>query len=161
MSAQTVYRFSTPVAQPGGIYDLAPYAVDSFQNEAANGALKFGMGVVQGTKPGAQVNVPDSNATAAVFEGIVTNRRTSENGMFGGVELFQNITVGVMRYGRIWGLLADNEEPNYGDPVYLVISGDDAGCFAATSTDNVAVKARFLSGAEDGIALIELFNEAQ
>lgn len=161
MSAQTVYRFNTPIAQPGGIYDLAPYAVDSFQNEADNGVLKFGMGVVRGTKPGIQVNVPASGATAATFEGIVTNRRTSENGMFGGVELNQSITVGVMRYGRIWGVLAANEAPAYGDPVYLVVSGDDAGCFAKTSTNNVAIKGRFLSGAEDGIALIELFNEAQ
>lgn len=161
MSAQTVYRFTTPVGQAGGIYDLAPYEVNSFMNESADGALKFGMGVVQGANPGKGIAVPTSTATAAKFEGIVTNRRTSENAMFGGVELNQHITVGVMRYGRIYGLLAANEEPAYGDPVYLVVSGNDAGCFAKTSTNNVAVKGVFLSGAHDGIALIELFHQAQ
>ena len=161
MSAQTVYRFSTPIGQPGGIYDLAPYAVDSFINEAPNGAMKFGMGVVKGAKPGIGIKVPESGAASADFEGIVTNRRTSENAMFGGVELNKDITLGVMRYGRIYGLLAANEDPAYGDAVYLVVSGDDAGCFSKASTGNVAVKGRFLSGATDGIALIELFNEAQ
>lgn len=161
MSAQTVYRFSTPIGQPGGIYDLAPYAVDSFINEAANGVMKFGMGVVKGAKPGIGIDVPASGAAAADFEGIVTNRRTSENAMFGGVELNNGITLGIMRYGRIYGLLAANDEPKYGDPVYLVTSGDDAGCFSKSASGNVAVKGRFLSEATDGIALIELFNEAQ
>lgn len=161
MSAQTVYRFSTPIGQAGGIYDLAPYAVDSFLNEADDGKLKFGMGVVKGTKPGFGINVPAAGAAAIDFEGIVTNRRTSENGMFGGVQLSRSITVGVMRYGRIYGLLAANEEPAYGDPVYLVVDGDDAGCFSKSADGNVAIKGRFMSTASDGIALIELFNEAQ
>lgn len=161
MSAQTVYSFSTPIGQAGGIYDLSPYAVDAFTNEADNGVMKFGLGVVRGTKPGDNVNVPAAGATAATFEGIVTNRRTSENAILGGVDLRKGCTLGVMRYGRIYGRLATDEAPAYGDPVYLVVSGDDAGCFAKTSTDNVAIKARFLSGASDGIALIELFNQAQ
>ena len=45
MSAQTRYGYSTPKGHAGGIYDLAPYAVDSFINEAETGVLKFGMGV--------------------------------------------------------------------------------------------------------------------
>ena len=156
MSAQTVYSFSTPIGQAGGIYDLAPYAVDAFCNEADNGVMKFGMGVVEGTKPGENVKVGSGD-----FEGIVTNRRTTENAILGGVVLNKGCTVGVMRYGRIYGLLATNAEPAYGDAVYLVTSGDDAGCFTPTSTNNTAVKGRFLSAASDGIALIELFNQAQ
>ena len=62
MSAQTVYRFSTPIGQAGGIYDLAPYEVNSFMNESADGALKFGMGVVQGATPGKGIAVPTSSA---------------------------------------------------------------------------------------------------
>ena len=162
MSAQTVYSFSTPIGQAGGIVDLAPYAVDSFINEADDGAMKFGMGVVRGTKAGIEVNLPATGATAGTFEGIVTNRRTSENAIFGGVELRNGITLGVMRYGRIYGLLAANVTPAYGDAVYLVISGNDAGCFTNTSGNTaVAVKGRFLGTASDGIAQIELFNEAQ
>lgn len=161
MSAQTVYSFSTPIGQAGGIYDLAPYAVDAFCNEANDGVVKFGMGVVRGTNAGKGVKAPASGATAATFEGIVTNRRTTENALTGGPELKKGCTVGVMRYGRIYGLLAANEAPAYGDAVYLVVSGNDAGCFSKTSTNNVAIKGRFLSAASDGIALIELFNQAQ
>ena len=161
MSAQTTYGFSTPIGQAGGIYDLAPYAIDAFVNEANDGVMKFGMGVVVGANPGEGVAVPTAEATASKFEGIVSNRRTTENKILGGVELRKGCTVGVMRYGRIYGLLAADEKPAYGDPVYLVKSGADAGCFAKTSTGNVAIKGRFLGGASDGIALIELFNEAQ
>ena len=161
MGAQNIYNFSTPIGQPGGIYDLAPYAVDSFTNESADGAVKFGMGVVQGTIPGKQVAVPDSDATAAVFEGIVTNRRAIENSLDGGVVVKSGATLGVMRYGRIFGLLAEGADPAYGDAVYMVVDGADAGCFTESATDTVAIKARFLSAASDGIAIIELFNEAQ
>ena len=156
MSAQTVYSFSTPIGQAGGIYDLAPYEVDAFCNESENGVMKFGMGVVAGTNAGNGVKVG-----AGDFEGIVTNRRTTENAILGGVVLNKGCTVGVMRYGRIYGLLAADEEPAYGDAVYLVTTGDDAGCFSKTATDNTAVAGRFLGGAHDGIALIELFNQAQ
>ncbi len=161
MSVQTVYKYSTPIGQPGGIVDLAPYAIDSFTNEADDGALKPGMGVVKGTAAGVQANLPATGATAADFEGIVTNRRTYENTMTGGPEVKKGSTLGVMRYGRIYGQLAANEEPAYGDAVYLVVTGNDAGCFSKTSTGNVAIKGRFLSAASDGIAIIELFNQAQ
>ena len=79
---------------------------------------------------------------------------------YGKTPVLDNITT-TLEEGRIYGLLAADEEPAYGDPVYLVISGNDAGCFAKTSTNNVAVKGVFLSGAQDGIALIELFHQAQ
>ena len=156
MSAQNSYTFSTPIGQAGGIYDLAPYAVDAFYNESNDGVAKFGMGVVEGTVAGKSVKVGSGD-----FEGIIVNRRTTENALRGGVELLKGCTVGVMRYGRIYGLLAASVTPAYGDAVYLVTSGDDAGCFTNSSTNNTAVKGRFLGGASDGIALIELFNQAQ
>ena len=162
MGVQNSYNFTTRLGQPGGIVDLAPYAVDSFINEAENGAVKFGMGVVRGTTPGKNIKAPETGATADTFEGIVTNRRTNENGMFGGVELRKGIALGIMRWGRIYGLLAEGVTPAYGDAVYLVVNGDDAGCFTNTSgTDAVAVKGRFLGAASDGVAEIELFNQAQ
>jgi len=170
MGAQSVYKFSTPVGQAGGIYDLSPYAVDSFVNESADGVVKPGTGVVRGTAAGKQAKGPNAGSTAALFEGIVTNRRTTENALSGGVVIKSGTTLGVMRYGRIFGLLAADAEPAYGDAVYMVQSGDDAGCFT-NAADNgetgdgkvsyVAIKGRFLSGASDGIALIELFNQQQ
>jgi len=158
---QTTYKYSTPLGQPGGLYDMSWHEIDSFTNENNDGVMKFGMGVVRGTSAGKGVKVPAAGATAAQFEGIVVNKPASENTMYGGPEMKKNCTVGVMRYGRIYGLVAADEAPAYGDPVYLVVSGDDAGCFAKTSTDNVAIKGRFLGAASDGIAPIELFNQAQ
>ena len=161
MSAQTVYSFSTPIGQAGGIYDLAPYAVDAFYNESNDGVVKFGMGVVKGTSAGKGIKAPASGATAATFEGIVTNRRTSENAITGGVEIRKGCTLGVMRWGNIYGLLASGATPAYGDAVYLVVTGDDAGCFTNVSTSNVAIKGVFRSAGADGIALIHLFDQAQ
>ena len=161
MGAQNSYVFSTPIGQAGGIYDLAPYAVDSFCNESNDGVVKFGMGVVKGTAAGKQAKAPASGATAADFEGIVTNPPTTENAIEGGPVVKKGMTLGVMRYGRIFGLLATDAAPAYGDAVYMVASGDDAGCFTNSSSDTVAIKGRFLSAASNGIALIELFNQAQ
>jgi len=170
MSAQTVYSFSTPVGQPGGIYDLAPYAVESFINEADDGKMKFGMGVVHGTKPGNNINLPTDAATAAKFEGIVVNRRTNENAILGGAQLRKGITLGVMRWGRIYAQLATNVEPAYGDKAYLVTTGADAGCFTNDADNGLSgddkveyldVKAEFRGTAADGIALVEIFNDAR
>lgn len=158
---QTTYKYSTPLGQPGGLYDMSWHEIDSLANESDDGIMKFGMGVVQGTSAGKGVKVPASTSTAAQFEGIVVNKPASENTLTGGPQMRKNCTVGVMRYGRIYGLVATDEAPAYGAPVYLVISGNDAGCFSATATDNVAIKGRFLGAASDGIAPIELFNQSQ
>ena len=162
MGVQSAYKFNTPIGQAGGIVDgFTPYAVNSFCNESNDGVVKPGMGVVKGTTPGATAKAPASGATAAAFEGIVTNRRTYENDMNGGVTVRKGTTLGVMKYGCIYGLLAGGATPEYGDPVYLVITGDDAGCFTDVSTDNVAVKGQFMGAGADGIAPIWLFNQAQ
>lgn len=158
---QTNYGYNTPIGQAGGLYDLAPVAIDSFLNEAADGAMKFGMGVVMGTDVGVGVKVPTADSAAVDFEGIVVNRRTIENAIDGGPVLKNKCTVGVLRYGRIYGILADGAAPTYGDPVYMVKSGEDAGCFTDSSSSTIAIKGRFLSGDHDGIAIIELFNQAQ
>lgn len=52
----------------------------------------------------------------------------------------------------MWVQLADQAEPAYGQPVYLVIAGDDAGKFTPTKGTNLAVKARFIGAAQNGIA---------
>ena len=77
-----------------------------------------------------------------------------------------------MRYGRIYGRVVDGVEIAYGDPVYLITSGDNAGMFtnSASSTgqeeegeadDTIAIKGRFLCGVDSNIAIVELFNQAQ
>ena len=158
---QTSYSYNTPIGAAGGIVDLGPHFIVSFINEAATGALAFGMGCVTGATAGKGVALSTASSTAANFEGIITNRRTTELNLEGGLTLRNKCTLGVMRYGLVYGLLAEGADPAYGDAVYMVKSGDDAGKFTDSSTDNLAVKGRFLSGAADGIAIIELFNQAQ
>lgn len=157
MSAQTRYGFSTPIGSAGGIIDLAPYAIDTFLNEEETGDLKPGMGVVQGSNPGANIALPTEGATADQFEGVTTNNRTTEFDMEGKIQVRNGVAVGVMRYGRIYVRLASDAEPSYGDPLHLVTKGDDAGCFTE-SEDGVAVSGRFLGAGENGIAPAELFN---
>lgn len=158
---QTTYKYSTPLGQPGGLVDLSWHEIDSFANQENDGVMKFGMGVVQGTTAGKQVKIPVAASTAAVFEGIVVNKPASENTMTGGTVIKKTATVGVMRYGRIYGLLATSVTPTYGAAVYMVKSGNDAGCFTTSSDGTIAIKGRFLGAGADGIAPIELFNQAQ
>ena len=158
MSAQTKYGYSTPIGAAGGIVDVAPHQIDTFLNEEENGVLKFGAGVVQGSKPGVNIALPKKAATAAKFEGVR-----------------KGAAVGVMRYGKIYGRVAEGVEPAYGDSVYLITEGEEAGCFtneAGTPASGeshqgdpatIAVKARFVGGVDTNaqIAPIELFNQAQ
>lgn len=163
MSAQTKYGYSTPIGAAGGIVDVAPHQIDTFLNEEENGTLKFGMGVVQGSKPGQNIALPASGATAATFEGVTTNNRTTEYDLDGKLFVRKGSAVGVMRYGKIYVRVADSVEPAYGDAVYLIVDGDDAGCFTNDEGSNVAIKARFVGGVDVSaqIAPIELFNQAQ
>lgn len=164
MSAQTRYGYSTPIGAPGGIVDLAPYAIDTFLNEAKTGVLAFGVGVVQGTTPGTNVNLPSSTSTAAVFEGITVNNRTTEHDLEGNVRVRNGAAVGVMKYGRVYARVADGITPAYGDTLYLVISGDEAGFFTNAAGDTaVAVKGRFLGTVDSTaqVAPVELYNVAQ
>lgn len=157
MSVQTRYGFSTPIGSAGGIIDLAPYAIDTFLNEEETGTLKPGMGVVRGSNPGSNIALPAEGATAAQFEGVATNNRTTEFDMEGKLQVRKGVAVGVMRYGRIYVRLAADAEPGYGSPVFLVTEGDDRGCFSETE-GGVAVSGRFLGAGENGIAPVELFN---
>lgn len=158
---QTSYSYNTPMGAAGGIVDLAPHYIASFINEAATGAMAFGLGVVKGTNAGSGVKVPVAGSAAGDFEGIVTNRRTTELDLDGGLSLRNKCSLGIMRYGVIYALLADGATPEYGDALYMVKSGDDAGKFTDSSSSTLAIKGRFLSGADNGVAIVELFNQAQ
>lgn len=172
MSAQTRYGYSSPIGAAGGIVDLAPYAIDAFLNEEDTGKMQFGMGVVTGSKKGTGIKLPVKASTAANFEGVTTNRRTTEYDVEGDLKLRKAATIGVMRYGRIYVRVAPGVKPGYGDSLYLITEGDEAGCFtnAAASTESgsadkatIAIKGRFLGGVDTSaqIAAVELFNEAQ
>ena len=168
MSAQTRYGYSTPIGVAGGLVDLAPYAIDTFLNGEDNGVMKFGVGVIQGSKPGTNIAMPIKTATAAKFEGVSTNNRTTEYDMDGKLFVRKGRPVGVMRYGRIYARVAEGVEPGYGDALYLIVEGDEAGYFTSAAAASgepatIAVKGRFMGGVDTSaqIAQIELFNQAQ
>ena len=163
MSAQTRYGYSTPIGAPGGIADIAPYAIDTFANEEANGKMKFGFGVVAGSKPGKNVKLPTSASKSVDFAGIVTNNRTAEYDMEGAIFLRKDKALGVMRYGRIYARVPAGLTVSPNDSLYLIASGDNAGCFTNVASGNLAIKGRFLTTADTTtlVAEVELFNQAQ
>ncbi len=163
MSAQTAYRYSTPLGVPGGIVDLAPYAIDTLKNEEENGVMTFGIAVVSGTAKGVQIKKPVSGSTAADFEGVATNNLTTEYDLDGKIRILKGAPVGIMRYGRVYCRVADNVTPAYGDAVYFIKSGEQAGYVTNSSTGTVAIKARFLGTVDESnrVAEVELFNQAQ
>ncbi len=163
MSAQTSYNFTSPAGSAGGLVDLAPYAIDTRLNTEATGTMTLGVGVVQGDTPGSNIALPTADATAAAFEGITTNNRTTEYDLEGSVYVRNGAAMGVLRYGRIYAKVASDVEPAYGDALYLVTSGDEAGYFTNDSTAGVAVKGRFIGSvdATNQVAPVELFNQAQ
>lgn len=171
MGVQTAYNFATPRGVAGGLYDLSPYVSDSRLNgETVAGALKFGMGVVCGTAPGANVKRPAAGATADRFDGIVMTGFTTEQDVNGDVVIMPSHTVGLLRYGRIWARIKDGIAPEYGEPLHLIVDGDDAGLFTnaadapaeGAASKTITVKGRFIGGKGSGnVAPVELFNQAQ
>lgn len=155
MSAQMKYGFATGKGIAGGIFDMYHYPVDSRFNEEANGKLRPGMGVVQGTVVGSGVKLPTGEETADKFEGVVVNGFTNQHDLEGRVSVMNNANIGVMRKGRIWVALAAEETVKYGDPLKLVVeSGEDAGLFATSK--GIEVGGRFIGPSEDGLAPAEL-----
>ena len=161
--AQRRYGFSTPMGGAGGIVDIATYEINTFLNEEETGVMKHGVGVVAGSNPGANVKLPAAGAKATDFLGVVVNNRTTELDLEGGLHIKKGAALGVMRYGRIYVRLAEGVEPAFGDAVYLIVGGENAGCFTSTADGNVAVKAKFVGGADayGAVAPIELYNQAQ
>lgn len=150
---QTSYNFTNNVAFAGGIADLAPYAIDTFLNEEATGDMKFGYGVVKGTAAGEGVKIPTANTD--VFEGVTVNNRTTELDTEGALAIKNKAAIGVMRYGNIWVQVPATDAIAYNDAVYLVYSGDNKGKFSKSSTNAIAVDARFIKKS-GGLALIRL-----
>ncbi len=159
---QTSYNYTTPKGVAGGLYDLAPYQVESRVNgETTPGALKFGMGVVQGSAPGTNIARPAAGATADKFEGLVLTGFTQEMDMAGEVTIRPKQTVGVLRYGKAWARLPKDLTVSYGDKLYLVTSGDNAGLFTNDASGGIAVNGRFVGSADSaGVAPVELYNQA-
>lgn len=158
MAVQTSYGFSPSRGVAGGLYDMSPRAVNSRTTESE---IVFGIGLVQGSTPGTNVTGPASTSTAAVFEGIALNGGTQEMDMEGAVKVAKSRTVSVLRYGRAWVRVEPEAEVKYGDALYLITTGDNAGRFtnADSEESKIAVSGQFIgANTTDGIAPVELFN---
>lgn len=160
MAAQMNYNYGTPKGVPGGKFDIAFDEVITRQNEEADGILKYGMAAMVGTNAGHTVKVPVAGTTADKIEGIVLHAANTEQDMKGKVNVAKGASVGIVTKGKVWGRLADADAPTYGAKAYVVISGDDAGCFTATAdtTTNTTVDigATFGNASDTGIAVIVL-----
>ena len=158
---QKTYNFHTPIGSVGTLYDMTPHAVDARLNgEEDSTALKYGMGVVRGATPGRDIVLPDDTSEADAFEGIVLNGGTKELTMTGENLIHNKQTVDVLRYGRAWVLLPDDIEPAYGEQVYLIIDGDDAGKFSNDDTDAIEIPAMFITGNGTGsTAAVHLYDQ--
>ena len=136
---------------PGLLYDRANYEAVTRRNGADDGKMFFGLGVVQGAEPGKDITLPATGATVDKFEGVVMYSANTEMDDGGAVLLHKGQILDVCQSGKLWVQLVDSVEPAYGQPVYLVIAGD-AGKFTPTKGTNLAVKARFIGAAQNGIA---------
>lgn len=114
MSVWTEYSQQTPKGAAGSLYDLTSHVVDSFMNEENDGVMGYGVGVVVGTTPGTSCKLPATGATADKFLGIVMNGGTNEMNMNGVVNIPKGYHLSVMRQGRVWAKLADEQTPAYG-----------------------------------------------
>lgn len=154
MAAQTNYRYETPKGVPGGKVDIAFDEVITRMNEAEDGVLKYGMAAAVGSAPGSNVTIPKTGTTAGQIEGIVLAHPNTEQDRKGRVIVRKDTAVGIMRKGRIWGRLAADAVPSYGEKAYVVVDGNDAGAFTSASE---AVSAYFpcesdVSGAKEIVA---------
>lgn len=154
--AQLEYGYKTPGGVPGLIFDIAPYEINSLLiEEETEGKIKFGMGVVAGEVPGKTIKAV--TADTDIFEGVVVTN-VHELDMKGRVVLDKGTSCSVMRYGRVWARVDEEAEIKVNDKLYLITSGDKAGCF--TNTSGLEIPGKFIGVAEDGIAPIVLADAA-
>lgn len=163
MSAQTTYNHIAPIGSAGGIVDLSPYSIDTFLNEEETGTLKFGVGVFKGETAGNGIKLSTGKSVSMDFEGISVSNRTTEFDTEGKLSVKKNAAVGVMRYGKVYARVATGATPSYGDAVYIVKSGAEAGYVTNSSDGTVAVKARFVGKVDSSanVVAVELFNQMQ
>ncbi len=153
MAAQTKYGYATPSGVPGGLFDLAPYEVNTRTNEEEAGKLKFGHGAVVGASAGNGIKLPAS--TSDLFEGVVVHK-AHELGADNTVSIAKGEALSVIRVGKVWVRVDGDVAVN--DKVYLIASGDNAGCFTKTASGAIAINGRFVGASEDGIAPVVLYN---
>ena len=164
MAGQLTYTYQTPKGVAGALVDISPKSIDSRTNEeTVMDALRFGMGAMVGSNPGSLVLKPIAAMTANDFEGVVMTGYTQQMTMDGEVHVYPAQTVGVLRWGRAWARVVDGISPAYGDLLYLVTNGANAGLFTNADPgagNGIAINGRFYGGLGNGnIAPVEIYNQ--
>jgi hypothetical protein len=152
------YGFDMAPARAGQLADASLARTDSF---IAQSIVLPGRGVVRGTDV-SEVKAP--GAATDKFAGIVRDTRAKESDYDnGGLSYKKAETVPVLTFGRIWAEAVGTI--GAGDPAKLIVSGDDAGKFAAGVASGVTAIAvpgaaftgiTFNLGGDDGLAVVEL-----
>ena len=161
MSGQLSYTYHTPKGVAGGLFDISPYSIDSRVNgENDENKMMFGMGAVQGEIPGTDVRIPAAGDTADKFEGLILTGFTNQMNLTGEIKIFHQQTVGILRFGKAWARVVSGITPSYGDDLYLVKNGNDAGLFTNVADGHLAVNGRFIGDLGTGdIAPVEIYNQ--
>lgn len=167
--AQTGYKDQMGTALPGAL----AFASDSNLVDAmlvgavdANG-LQAGLAVIATAatdvqRPGINeqaVVLPKADSTAEHIVGVVVRNQQMRTNAAGHACYFAQDMCTVARMGRsgarIWVQLAEGAQPVVGGAVSVIVSGAEAGKFAATGGVTVPAM-KFASAAADGMACVEL-----
>lgn len=155
MAAQLNYDYSTQKGVAGGLADISFSNVVTRTNEEDDGKMKYGMAVAVGTSAGKTVKIPVEGTTATQIEGICLRAANTELDMKGKLVVPNNEPLSVIKKGNVWGRLATDCVATYGAIAYVVVSGEDAGCFTNTSGNNtVDIGAKFGNASDENIAVI-------
>ena len=143
MAAQLNYTYEIPKATPGQKVDISNDTVISRMNEEAeDGAMKFGMAVAVGTEAGVKVKLA-TGATADTIEGVVLRAENTEQDKNGKTVIVAGSTVSVMTQGKVWARIPKDVTPTYGTTAYVIVDGDDVGAFTTEKGTNVDIGAKF------------------
>lgn len=156
MGVQTSYNYGIQKGIAGGLYDLTYYENNTF---ITPGGIPFGYGVVKGATPGVNVKLPGTGSKAEDFEGIVQNGFTTMQDMKGVAVPEKDQSIGVLRTGKIWGVVGAAAKPAYDKPVYLITDGEEAGRFTTEddeSSTKILLSSRFIDAKDGDIAPIRV-----
>lgn len=151
---QLIYPEGMDVAQPGQLVDSRPSLTIS---RAADGAIRPGKAVMDGTEVGKQVAVMTDKTKA--FRGIARFTHILETPRDGSdAEYADTDAVNVLRKGYVW--VKVNEAVSAGDTAYVDCANANPakkGDFCKTSTNNVSTGYTFCSSATEGnLAALEI-----
>jgi hypothetical protein len=139
--------------------DLSEQGITAFVVEDANAIVITGPGITITasavvTGGASQATFSSVANTSMKFLGVAEHR---ELGFKEGTGFYPpGYAVNVMDFGEIYVPVVDGATPSDKEPAYIILTGADAGKFTDVAGSNYESGAYFRSGAEDGLARLEL-----